>query len=299
MKKIILTFIILNLFLSLKIYCQPYKSIFGNQSTQWNVFYDNLSSWTCFVNTINDTIINSKAFKKIGYSGVNCVFTGNDETYLREDTLIGKAWVYDLYNNDERLILNLSLNLGDTFRIYPNSPYYDTIAFVDSVYFENNLKKIRLNVYTSFSNNEKLTFIEGIGTNLGINYAINSYFFEYMGSTHLLCSYKDSLLEYFNTLFDTCSINYVGINRVITPKSKISFFPNPITDKSTLDIPQNISLNKLKIEIFDIQGRKIKQYPNPYKYKLNLNRTDFKTGGLYFLCVKSDTFFEVVKVVVE
>lgn len=235
-------------------FSQPYRSIFGNQTTQWNVFTDNLSSWTCFLSTTNDTIINSKTFKKIGYSGcfINGIH-GNDEIYLREDTLTGKAWVYDLYHNDERMIMDLSLNLGDTFNIYPNSPYYDTIIMVDSVYFENNLKKIRLNVYTSFSNNEKLTFIEGIGTNVGIDYQVNSYFFEYMGSIHLLCSYKDNLLEFFNTLFDTCSINYVGYKELCSV-NYIDISPNPTTNFINISLP--FTYHGI-ICIYDLYGRRI------------------------------------------
>jgi len=276
-RSIYFLFVILNISISINLFSQPYKSIFGSQSTQWNEFTYNLSSWTCFLNTINDTIIGSKTYKKIAYSGI-CP-TENNIVFLREDTITGKAWAYELSHSDERLIMDLSLNVGDTFRIYPNSIYYDTIVIVDSIYYENSLKKVRLNINTYFPGNEKLTFIEGVGTNIGIDYQVNSYFFDNMGSIYLLCSYKNSVLEYLNMFTDSCSFNGVGLNEIIS-KNRISIFPNPTADFINVSLPFHIIG---KIVIYDSFGRiiitsSVNGYNSNFKFDVG-----HWSNGLYFI----------------
>jgi len=210
---------------------QPYKSIFGNFSTQWNELFSSLSTCTCVLNVTKDTIIDGKTYKKAIYNGEYCPQYGSG-VFLREDSTAGTAWVIDLADNQERLIMDLSLNIGDTFRIYPNAIYYDTIAIVDSVYFENSLKKVRLNLISGVNSSERLTFIEGVGSNFGIDYQINPFAFGggvIGGDIYLLCSYKDGILTYKNLFIDTCYWVSADIDE-ISNTNKIKVYPNPTKD---------------------------------------------------------------------
>jgi len=270
--------IILNLMAWNNTYSQPYKSIFGSQSTQWNEFTYSLSSWTCVLSSYSDTIMNTKTYKRITFSGNNCFTTGYNEIFLREDTLQGKAWVYDLYHNDERLIMDLSLNVGDTFRIYPNSTHYDTIAIVDSVYLENSLKKVRLNVNTIYPGNDKLTFIEGVGTNVGIDYQVNNYFLDNFGCTYMLCSYKNNQLFYKNSYVDTCYIEWDGIAENKAIMNRINVFPNPTND--ILNIQLSL-FSKGTIVIYNSIGQ-IAKAINIDKNNLSLDISSWNKG-IYFI----------------
>ena len=269
--------IILNLFISVNLFSQPYKSIFGIQSTQWNELTYSISSWTCLLNTIKDTIINTKSYKKVTYSGFGCPMVYN-VAFLREDTMTGKAWVYDFYHSNERLIMDLSLNVGDTFRIYPNSLMFDTIVIADSVYLENSLKKVRFNINFQFVNNEKFTFIEGIGTNIGVDYQINPYFLNGLGNTYLLCSYKDSSLSYKNNYLDTCYIVSVGIKEEII-ENGINIFPNPISNISTITL-NNTDSKFIKFEVYNLLGERVNfiAIEGATETSITINRNDYIAG---------------------
>lgn len=66
MKKINMYFLMLNLLISVNLFSQPYKSIFGSQTTQWNeCIYEIDYTGTLFLNTIKDTMINANSYKKI------------------------------------------------------------------------------------------------------------------------------------------------------------------------------------------------------------------------------------------
>ncbi len=260
--------------ITLNIASQPYKSIFGSSSTQWNELTYGLSSWTCILNPIKDTVIDLKTFKKICYSG-DCP-TVDYAVFIREDSTTGKVWGYEFYHNQERLIMDLSLNVGDTFKIYPNNLiYYDTIAIVDSVYTENGLKKIRLNLNSGFNYDEKLTFIEGIGTNFGIDYQVNFYALGGgwgQSDIYLLCSYKDGFLTYKNTFLDTCYLVWINIDEKANQQN-IKVYPNPVKD--VLNIEANNFSNK-NIIIYNSLGQIVLSADFTNNLRLNLN--SFKKG---------------------
>jgi len=176
------------------------------------------------------------------------------------------------------LIMDLSLNVGDTFRIYPNSTHYDTIAIVDSVYLENSLKKVRLNVNTIYPGNDKLTFIEGVGTNVGIDYQVNNYFLDNFGCTYMLCSYKNNQLFYKNSYVDTCYIEWDGIAENKAIMNRINVFPNPTND--ILNIQLSL-FSKGTIVIYNSIGQ-IAKAINIDKNNLSLDISSWNKG-IYFI----------------
>ena len=112
-------------------FCQNYQSLFGDTSTTWEIIPHGYCDFICSQTIIvsGDTTISANNYKIIsGLPG-----------FVREDTGQGKAWFYDTNNNTEYLVMDLGLNLGDTFNIYD----YFNIAnsfIVDSVYYESSKK---------------------------------------------------------------------------------------------------------------------------------------------------------------
>ncbi len=224
-----------------------YLSLFGDTSTTWDIIEHGYCDAVCSQTTIvsGDTTIGANSYKIIsGLPG-----------FVREDTVQGKAWFYDTYNSTEYLVMDLSLNLGDTFYVY-NFSNISSPFIVDSVYFVSSIKHVRLNASTTICGySEKITFIEGSGTTASFNYqrdlngnSVTSY---------MLCQHKDNVKVVGNILFmDSCYICSVGINEYNSAISSVNIFPNPILDELTVE-RKNISLDNLQFSLYNSLGEKI------------------------------------------
>jgi len=229
-----------------KIFSQNYLSLFGSNSTTWDIvlqgYCDALCSQTSVVK--GDTTIDTHTYKIIS----------NLTGFVREDTLKGKAWFYDTYNKTEYLVMDLGLKLADNFVIYKNSN--EAVAFVvDSVYYLNNKKHVRLNAQTTMcSLNEKITFIEGSGTTAGFTYHRNLN--GNSVSSSMLCHHKNGTKVMGNVLFNNvCTSCSIDITENLLPL-KINFFPNPIQDELNIEIKNFISRN-YNLIIYNLMGNKV------------------------------------------
>ena len=80
-------------------------------------------------------------------------------------------------------------------------------------------------------------------------------------------------------------------------KNISTLIPNPFTDKTTLNIPQNIALNNVNIEIFNIQGQKIRSYNNIENHQIEILKEGLKSG-LYFIRISSPSYSETIKSII-
>lgn len=223
-----------------------YLSLFGESETQWTLKSSNLHGiQTDTLTAKNDTLINNVSFRIISSSDPW------QTIYLHEDLAEGRWSYFTDLEPTERLLMDLSLNVGDTFYVggvwLATSGYYE----VDSVYVKNQRKHVRLNLPLYFADDEKLTFIEGIGPNTGISYldteSINI-------TPYLLCYWRDGMQEFSNLYHDgKCSI--FSFTNIDSSKHRASFFnisPNPVTQNHfeiTFDEPF-----KGNIVLVDIRG---------------------------------------------
>lgn len=229
-------------------FSQSYKTIFGQYSTGWNVLIAACDySHTKIQNVDGDTVINGFTYKKLT----------DTKGFLREDTLQGKAWLFDTISNAEHLIMDLSLEVSDTFYCY-NYNWHAQLFTVDSVYYENNLKHVRFGSFVinqcSFQGT-KIEFIEGMGCTAGLEFQgeFDSYIY-----TSTLCQFKDGDRVFHSEQFNwtgECVIEGGGLDEL--NQSTFEVYPNPVEDfliiKNTLDKPQDIFL-------LDQQGRLIQAY---------------------------------------
>ena len=265
---------------------QPYESLFGAQSTSWNVdaaadvVYGYHQTDSLIVG--EDTIIQNNIYRKI--------FRFPDfqaqELYgfLREDTTQGKAWFrfhpYANSTNDtiEALIMDLSLALGDTFR-------WDSLDFgiVDSVYYMNEKKHVRLNRKNHFILNwEYITFIEGVGTNSGIDIFNSDQIKQFQ---YLLCAYKDGQRTYTNASNYSCHRYNASIQEKTS--NSIRIYPTIVSQDLWVELEQPAFVN---IQLLDVTGKTIlKQQKHMEKEVLNLRHIP---SGIYFISIDvNDTHF--------
>ena len=116
-----------------------YQSLFGSVNTSWNMFFTNTSELrTDSLYTVSDIVINGMIYKEIFYQTISETphIPLSTVGYLREDSAQGKAWFFSNQDTTERLIMDLNLNLGDTFYVSgiwnPNPGYYP----VDSIWVD-------------------------------------------------------------------------------------------------------------------------------------------------------------------
>jgi hypothetical protein len=264
-------------------FAQPYESLFGNINTSWKIVFANLDILeTDSLYTGNDSTINSMVYKKIFHPyTVPYNFFG----LLREDTIAGKAWFYSLSDTTERLIMDLNLVVGDSFLVCANWLVNPGWKMVDYVYYSYGRKYIRIDCLTEWG--DKLIFIEGIGTNVGIQYLSQN---NLNIAPYLLCSYKDSQLIYINNNpnFNQCEL-ITSIWEEKNPEQAIKITPNPFSDYITITNINNH--NSCEYKIYSPIGQLI------YHKKCIGNQTTLNlknlNPGIYFFIINDKS--EILK----
>ena len=170
--------------------------------------------------------------------------------FAREDVTTGKAWFMSAIetmsglDTVEYLIMDLSLNVGDTFLIY--QPWNEVItSIIDSVYYISGVKHVQTN-YHFWGSDEPLTFIEGVGTNYSLGYMHDSF-----NMCRCLISINKDLDEvYSNT---NCFPPMVGNEHLIEDVG-ISIFPNPASNY--LIVKSNL-ISVKDYAIYSVLGEKL------------------------------------------
>jgi hypothetical protein len=280
---------------------QPYNSIFGNISTSWNTKQTQLfGDYTDSLYYVGDTTINSQIFKKFNLYTLGQIlpdYTG----FIHEDTLTGRAWYYSTADTNKLLIMDLSLQLSDSFMVNDFSSATPSAYYlVDSIYYMSGKKHIRLNYVFQFlptnqSINEKFVMIEGVGTNLGVKYQelgmINF-------APYLLCQYKNSAFDYGNVnpnYVNSCSL--LTANKEQTKNSlHLEIFPNPTN--GLLFIKTNNQNKEIRsLTIYNAIGQNIHQNFNIKKDIIAPIDMQYFENGVYTLIVETSMDTKQFKII--
>lgn len=158
-------------------------------------------------------VINGINYRELMYKVSDGWFEGVNQYYREEDDK-----VYRLYEGEERVILDFTLNVGDTIQISDddaNNYKFFPIRTVDTVIFNRTLRKLEMRVIPEGSqtvSTEKHVWIEGIGDpgfffgtgNVFNNQdasplfcvrEISTFFSAGMGCPNILSSNKTEILE--------------------------------------------------------------------------------------------------------
>ncbi len=235
-----------------------YQSLFGTQTTSWNIKTSQLygdvldSLWYD-----KDTLIQGEKYY--------IVTNGFTDILFSEDTTMGTAWYLKVNAINDTLIekiYDLSLSVGDTFNG----------KIVDSIYFVDGKKHIRLNWQPNGMEGEKWVLIEGVGTNIG-------FFFNSINPV-LLCQRKNDTINFMNThpiYGGQCNLNGVSV-RDMSGETTIELRPNPAGDEVYL-----LNLKKTTVYfIYDLNGRIVKKGNVGIDGRIALENIQ---PGTYFLSV--------------
>lgn len=240
-KLTVLFLVITNLLLG-----QTYENLFGSESTQWNMTIGNLWGLGSTEHEIvGDTVIDGFTFKIVdGYDGLDEI-----RGFIRVDSLNQKTWYRNNQRDEEYLIMDLALEIGDSLYIGGAWNSEHKFYYVDSIYIKDNRKHVQFNFPLHFMDNEKFALIEGVVSNMGFRYQDNDYINGL--PTILLCAFKNEEKIYGE---GEC---IVSSTKKVEPSISLALFPNPVDGKLNLSLNDKILSGS--IEIFDLSGKVIYQ----------------------------------------
>jgi hypothetical protein len=281
---------------------QPYQSIFGDTTTQFNIFIPRQAikcqmsdfdpelgegyTGYMFFRKGNDTIINEQIYQ------IGETTEGPEYSYVREDTLQGKVYIYAPRCNEEYMICDMSLNIGDTFyfhRCRYNGTEYaiepDGYMIADSITNIAGKKVIYFDMYAGYSSyppyeNNKVFFMEGVGSIFGPLEWHTAYV---GGSNILLCIHKDEELVYIRNPESSYQCDYQCIGEGINEhtKNKLHIYPNPVFTEFHI---QSDLINLDEVFIYTIQGQYVRHIKIQEEFqKINIAHLH---AGIYLLKVK-------------
>lgn len=278
--KYLLTFLMLISFCTFT-NAQAYKSIFGQDSTEWNIanFYFPGFWFTDSFIAKEDTTINGQVYKAIHTQ--NSQFGLPDYIgALREDTIQGKAWFRSYVDTTERLVMDLNLTVGDSIVIGEGLISYNVV--VDSVFYLNNRKHIHLDYqYYTHLTPQYFMFIEGEVSTMGFYYYDSDL--EFAESSYLLCTHKDGIQTYNFT--DTCFVIPTATNEIVEPLN-FNVFPNPAEDFFNVVINEVFTQNYVG-QLVDITGKRLQiiDLQSNVENRVNLENV---LSGIYFLLIYNE-----------
>ena len=279
---------------------QSYSSIFGLNSSSWDIPFCQLDQGIIqnYI-TVSDTIIGVDSYKKIGSimpdnSISYDLYSGNG--LAREDSITGKAWFLSIvetisgYDTTELLVMDLSLNIGDSFLVYgalSNTGVNPgpTTVIVDSVYDISTEHYVRLD-YIPYGSNEKLTFIEGVGTNYGLNYMHNR-----LNLCPCLQEFQKDAIPFYEN--NQCQ-PIAGIKNE-TKKNNVLIFPNPVSNEAVLQFNNN-NLLLSKLILYNSVGQIVNSFQTKSE-EFKISNHEGLDGIFYFQLLVENQFQSAGKIV--
>ena len=228
-----------------------YQSFFGKEKTEYSI----VKHMTCYQQDYNPQGLGVCSWtNRLSFSSSDTT-TINETLYyvssidnfnvgpftIREDTTTGRIYRYLPDLDEEILICDMSLNVGDTFKLFREfyHSYYNETLIVDSIAYINGRKIIHFpdmygtteffsEIYSQYG--ISLKFIEGIGPTYG-PFGYYPFTYEhYLGL--LLCVYKDDTLAYMLHEDLGCSQSQLSVMEF--KKDVIRIYPNPSYDQITV-----------------------------------------------------------------
>ena len=303
MKKLLTIIVLLFPFF---VWSQNYIPIPADSTSEWRVkktyhFKGDICLQVDDINYyfIGDTLINNLTYSKIYKYGIhyqvplgpnsNCDPNVNHFTdvyvgAIRNDT--GKVFFKSIYNNPEILLYDFTLNIGDTLKrpCFGSTTDTNIVVAIDTVTINNRQHRrffISDGSQSSGTIDSTNYIVEGIGAAIGLVEEPN-----WEGANELLC-YAENHIPIFP--FGCSCILNVGVEEIgNNQNASIQLYPNPTKDIITLEFHDRV-YKDLYLSIYDLMGRRVKQFKIPNKkLKYNFNLSRFETG-LYFYKINNET----------
>jgi hypothetical protein len=262
---------------------QTYNPLIESGKT-WNVLTVTMADW--FTSTYildGDTLLDGYLWQKLyrkDYNGSLPEYAGG----LREESSEKRVYFYDHNSTSGGLLYDFSLQRGDTVTIQSFNGFKGfeltlQVDTVDEVTDETGISRKRMLLSSYYSKNYGEEWIEGIGSMSGLISPGNFYYMADL-NWESLCTKRDGATIFYNPLFDTCFISYVGIREVTPETPAIDVSPNPVTDVSILRLI-NFKCNSFWLDICDLTGRRVFRKFCPGNQYI-INNQEF-VPGVYFI----------------
>ncbi len=235
-----------------------------------------------------DSVVNNITYKKVYFYNSIRDLVG----LMREDSLSSKAWFYGSNDTAERLIMDLDLNVGDTFDISSPFFYYseEDLAIVDSVTTWNGRKVITFSgKFGGGFISQRLKFIEGVGPNASLMYLTNEQF----NLALLTCEKYENevpVFKYFPGLNDC--LQGGGAVDEVSDRNPIDIFPNPFDNEIT--IKGNSGYSGIQFQLYDINGKRLF---NSHVSANNIIDLAGLSSGIYFYSLQLQNGFKRGKLI--
>jgi len=250
---------------------------------QWNVVFQETfrppGAVTIIYRTNEDTLISKRnqiyRYIKIEQTKDSSLNNWEFRDFIREDTLQSRVYIYNKNHEQDFLLYDFNMQVGDT--LVDDEFCISQVTAIDSIEINGGQKRKRL-----LLENEEYGFmywIEGIGSSEGLFNRIQCYLDG--PNTSLSCYYENDERLYNNG--DECFI----VNTQEFPKlQQISLFPNPTTDHLQLDLSE-ISTPSLQIRIFSLLGQEVKGI-RAISGRLQPIEVNDLASGVYFLSLEKE-----------
>lgn len=251
-------------------YHNQIRKIYGDQTGYYYQFPDSNAVWNFHNNRYcmggpndyyysvtmpGDTFINSKLYHKLSVSFVTPSGVGTCTTNIlgyqgsvREDTAARKVFIIPSGSSTEELLYDFNMHVGDTVRGYLASGIFlgskDYVHSLDSVMVGSSYRK-----RWHLNNTYAIYLIEGVGSTYGLVKPSVGEIAD-VDLCYLDCFGQNEQTLYPDTVSLCQQINGIDI---ISSSSEISLFPNPATNRITLQSP--VALEQVKI--YDVLGKDV------------------------------------------
>ena len=260
---------------------KSYKSIFGNDTTQWNYLTSyNVADllYTLIYKAYGDTLMNDTNYRWLYEDYYQWGMVSGVAGMIREDTMTGRVWVRYLEDTADYLIMDLSLDVNDTFLIRNKiDSKYDKKVKVEEIEYNQYGKNVVLG-------RDYGSFIEGVGTDIMIRA------FEYDTYYELLCAYQDDELIYVGPR-DTCNL-WINTGTHDARQGNFKIYPNPASGPIMFE---TVEAGPWTVRISSLDGQLL------YSTKIEGDNRQIDLSpfaqGIYFITVRSRDFVVTQKVV--
>lgn len=256
-----------------------------------------------FIKFEGDTTISDLNYKKIWRSNDSLQTSWYIDGYIREDTSkkvflypINKEYVFN--DNEEVLIYDFNLNIGDSIELPFNSEEYIYLKSIVYEKLENQTDSIMtflFNSTTDMNGYEIAKWYERIGSKGGVLNGLNltsivgSYF-------SLVCYYENNILNYHNDNFTTCFPE--GYPDAIYPISNKEFY-NLFFENGELYFENHSNImNPINLKIYNTFGQLIfsQKVKNKNFIKVDVNNFD---NGIYIYRIELNKNIVAGKLVLQ
>jgi hypothetical protein len=220
-----------------------------------------------------DEVINSKLYGVLidtvyAYGNIYSEAVG----FIREDITTKKTYFLSKYSQDEILLYDFSLKMGDVFNINSFWGGAFTVTNIDSIVYMGQ-KRLTISLtdgYRSFD------WIEGIGSKQGFLYT------NYYNGTLLCLTSNTELLFKNDAGYDDCIITIIDNLNDEPYQNEVKIYPNPASEYIRVEKDKTIG----SIKIVDLYGNVLAQYkPDQKSFVISLSGID---KGLYLVNIDSE-----------